>query len=167
MEVLIVILLIIVILLGECSAQTLVAVIASVWVGTKLEYVGGKNVDPPAAAPADGMADGFTPELTLGGFGREGGLMADTAQGYFDDTNLSKRLDYYPKETTHDMYDMGGCRGDTLIAEKMKHMSTMSKRSMDIRAKFDRYSAQHLFDEELHEHENRRWWDNQDDELRF
>lgn len=54
-----------------------------------------------------------------------------------------------------------GCIGDNIIARKMKHMSTMSKRAQDARARSNKTKSD-LFEEELEEHANRRWWDNQD-----
>jgi hypothetical protein len=56
---------------------------------------------------------------------------------------------------------------DDALAVRMHHMATMPKRAIDARARFDKYTVKHLFDEELHQHENRRWWDNQDLEQAF
>ncbi len=64
-------------------------------------------------------------------------------------------------------YNNMGASGDNLIASRMQYLSTMNKRAMDIRSRYDKYSALHLFDEELRDNEYRDWWDNQDYELMF
>lgn len=139
-ELLIVILVIIILSTGDFSPTFLAAILASVWVGMQLEVKSEKKEDDEGLESIEKVVD-ITSEV-----------------------DLSHRMKSYKK---NEPYAIEGCMGDTLIAEKMKHMSTMPKRSIDARAKFDKYASLHLFDEELHEHQNRRWWDNQDYEMVF
>jgi hypothetical protein len=51
--------------------------------------------------------------------------------------------------------------GDDEIVRKMQHMGTMSKRAIDARAKLDRNVTMNVFQDELDQHANRQWWDDQ------
>jgi hypothetical protein len=71
-------------------------------------------------------------------------------------------------DTVNDLYKPGlGCPGDNALAKKMKHMSMKNKAAIDARSRMTKYSFMHLFDEELNDHSNSRWWDNQDLEQYF
>lgn len=64
--------------------------------------------------------------------------------------------------TEHRYYD-AACPGDNLLSLRMWENGKRSKMAMDNRAKFDKYSILHYFDEELRTTSNSVWWD--DDSL--
>ncbi len=79
---------------------------------------------------------------------------------------VAEKAQYY--DTVNDLYKPGlGCPGDDALAKKMKHMSMKNKAAIDARSRMTKYSFMHLFDEELNDHSNSRWWDNQDLEQYF
>lgn len=63
-------------------------------------------------------------------------------------------------------YDMA-CPGDNALALRMWENGKRSKESQDIRAKFDKYSMLHYFDEELRSAAGSRWWDDDSLEHKF
>lgn len=62
--------------------------------------------------------------------------------------------DKYKKESEY--------TGDQRLTNKMNHIGTMNKRAIDNRAKLDTYSILHLYDNEIRDHENSRWWEYDD-----
>ena len=77
--------------------------------------------------------------------------------------NTKYKLNTKADETPFDMsidHDSMGSSGDNRIAKKMKHISSMNKRAIDIRSRFNKYSIQKYFNEELRDTANSRWWDN-------
>lgn len=63
-------------------------------------------------------------------------------------------------------YDMA-CPGDNALAERMWEQGRRSQQATINRAKFDKYSLLHYFDEELRSTANSRWWDNDALEHKF
>ncbi len=63
--------------------------------------------------------------------------------------------------------DFMGCSGDNSIMKKMSHVSSMNKRALTARSNFSSNSIKKYFEEELRDHSNRIWWDNQDLEQAF
>jgi hypothetical protein len=54
-----------------------------------------------------------------------------------------------------------GSKGDTEIAERMKYMSNMNRVAMDNQARVNKYTNIGYFKEELDDHANSRWWDDE------
>ena len=71
-------------------------------------------------------------------------------------------LDQNLDEANHSYNDLV-CPGDNMLSLRMWENGKRSKVAMDNRAKFDKYSLMHYFDEELRSAENSIWWD--DDSL--
>ncbi len=70
-------------------------------------------------------------------------------------------------QEVYDLYHNKGCSGDTMIASRMSHMATMPKRAIEARARLDKYTIAPYLEEELGQHANSRWWDNEDLEHMF
>jgi hypothetical protein len=66
------------------------------------------------------------------------------------------------------LYDLdeNSC-GDDKLANKMKHMSLKNKQAIINRAKWNKSSFIPFIEEELNNHSNSIWWDNQDYENQF
>lgn len=77
--------------------------------------------------------------------------------------------DYYEYRTGSDYLDHllygRDLRGDDRITGKMMHMSRKSKNSQDIRTGFNRLAFEHFYQDELNDHANKVWWDNDSLEL--
>jgi hypothetical protein len=58
--------------------------------------------------------------------------------------------------------DCNSLTGDDKLMSKMQHLSLKNKEAIIIRAGFNKYSLVDYFNEELNDHENSIWWDNQD-----
>jgi hypothetical protein len=52
------------------------------------------------------------------------------------------------------------CDGDTRIADQTRRLQSRSQASQVFRAASDRNNAEKWFQQELEDHESRRWWDN-------
>lgn len=83
-------------------------------------------------------------------------------KGEYSDTYLKSKLEDVKKE-----YYTIGCIGDNALSLRMWENGRRAKQSQDIRARYDKYSALHIFDEELRAHANSIWWDNDALEHRF
>jgi hypothetical protein len=60
-----------------------------------------------------------------------------------------------------------GSDGDNKLANRMRVVSLKNKEAIINRAKVDRYTNQHYFTEELNNHANSIWWENDDYESLF
>jgi len=140
-------------------------------------YVGGDAFAADNFTAGNFAADNFTGQPGTNGF--DGPSLCDALNrpgtvsftAFSPDTAVRSETRSFPRTPSipdskylgfGDADDCSGNTGDALIAGKMHHMGTMPKRAMDTRARFDKYRCMHLFHEELNDHANRRWWDNQD-----
>ena len=71
-------------------------------------------------------------------------------------------LDRNLEKVKYNYYDIA-CPGDNRLTSRMLEQGKRAKQSIDNRARFDKYSLLHYFDEELNSSSNSRWWD--DDSL--
>jgi hypothetical protein len=60
-----------------------------------------------------------------------------------------------------------GSYGDNGIMKKMSHVSSMNKRALIARSNYGTGSIRKYFEEELRDHSNRHWYENQDLEQYF
>lgn len=60
----------------------------------------------------------------------------------------------------HKMQQELGSYGDNMLAARSIEQGRRAKQSIDNRAKYDRYSVQGFYDEELRSHANKIWWEN-------
>lgn len=67
----------------------------------------------------------------------------------------------------NNMYSEDVCPGDTALTTRACQNGRRAKESIDNRARFDKYSALHYFDEELRSAANSRWWDDDSLEHKF
>jgi hypothetical protein len=89
-------------------------------------------------------------------------------QVYISKTALDNKKEFIKNlKAVNDVYYEGGCPGDDALTKRMLEQGNRSKQSIDIRAKFDKYSLLHYFDEELDSHANSVWWDNDSLEHKF
>lgn len=58
------------------------------------------------------------------------------------------------------IYRKMGTIGDNLICNRMKYMGMQPKLSKDIRAAYNKYTMQPMFEEELREQADKIWWEN-------
>jgi len=74
---------------------------------------------------------------------------------------------YNNLDAVKDVYDDMACPGDNALASRMLEQGKRSQQATIARAKFDKYSMLHYFDEELRSAEGSRWWDNDALEHKF
>ena len=67
----------------------------------------------------------------------------------------------------YDMFYEKKCSGDTRIARRMSHMATMPKRAIEARSRLDKYALAPFLEEELEQHANSIWWENEELEHMF
>jgi hypothetical protein len=72
-----------------------------------------------------------------------------------------------PLQDINFLYDSNQCEGDDELTRKMIHTSLKNKHAINNRAKWDVNSFRPYVEEELNEHANSIWWDNQDLENEF
>ena len=79
---------------------------------------------------------------------------------------FGRQLDADLNESEHS-YNEPVCPGDNILSLRMWENGKRSKQAMDHRAKFDKYSMLHYFDDELRCHANSIWWDDDSLEHKF
>jgi len=88
-----------------------------------------------------------------------------TADYIQDDPNVE--LTEEKDEEIYEMYHPKGCSGDTMIAKRMSYMATMPKRAINTRARLDKYALAPYLEEELEQHANSIWWEQDSLEEQF
>lgn len=61
------------------------------------------------------------------------------------------------------MYKSQSYNGDNMIADRMKYLSDKPKQAIIARANMDKYTIAPFLEEELEQHANSRWWENNQD----
>jgi hypothetical protein len=75
-------------------------------------------------------------------------------------------INYYKTDITiQDIHKDMGSTLDNKLSNRMKYMGLQNKISKDTRSRFNRYTIQPYFEEELKENENRDWWNVEQDYL--
>ena len=74
-----------------------------------------------------------------------------------------KPLSYSEDNYKEHMYNELGSFGDNEICKKMKHMSNMNRVAMDNMARVNKYTNIAYFEEELNDHENSVWWEDNEE----
>jgi hypothetical protein len=75
-------------------------------------------------------------------------------------------INYFKSDITiQDIHKDMGSSLDNKLSNRMKYMGLQNKISKDTRSRFNRYTLQPYFEEELSENENRDWWNIEQDYL--
>lgn len=75
-------------------------------------------------------------------------------------------INYFKTDITiQDIHKDMGSSLDNKLSNRMKYMGLQNKISKDTRSRFNRYTLQPYFEEELRENENRDWWNVEQDYL--
>lgn len=75
-------------------------------------------------------------------------------------------INYFKSDITiQDIHKDMGSTLDNKLSNRMKYMGLQNKISKDTRSRFNRYTLQPYFEEELRENENRDWWNVEQDYL--
>lgn len=68
-------------------------------------------------------------------------------------------LAYSENNYKKNIYDEIGSIGDNKLSRRMKYMSNMNRVAMDNQARVNKYTNIAYFEEELNDHENSVWWE--------
>ena len=82
---------------------------------------------------------------------------------YTQDEPSDEITEYAEDKDIYEMYKSQPYNGDSSIADRMKKMSDRSKESIVVRARMDKYTIAPFLEEELAQHANSRWWENNQD----
>jgi hypothetical protein len=83
------------------------------------------------------------------------------------DKSKPKQLEYSENNYKKNIFDEIGSLGDNNIAHLMKHMSNKNRVAIDNMSRQNKYTNMHYFDQELKDHANSIWWDDESLESEF
>jgi len=83
------------------------------------------------------------------------------------DKSKPKQLEYSENNYKKNVFDEIGSLGDNNIAHLMKHMSNKNRVAIDNMSRQNKYTNMHYFDQELKDHANSIWWDDESLESEF
>lgn len=75
------------------------------------------------------------------------------------DSERPKPLEYSENNYLKNIFDEIGSLGDNKLAHRMKYLSNMNRVAIDNRARLDKYTNLNYLTEELDDHANSVWWD--------
>ena len=78
-----------------------------------------------------------------------------------------KQLEYSENNYKYNLFDEIGSLGDNKIAHLMKHISNKNRVAIDNMARQNKYTNINYFAEELNDHANSVWWDDETLEKEF
>lgn len=82
---------------------------------------------------------------------------------YTQDDPSDEITEYAEDPDILEMYKSQSYNGDNMIADRMKYLSDKPKQAIIARSNLDKYTLAPFLEEELEQHANSRWWeDNQD-----
>ena len=83
------------------------------------------------------------------------------------DKSSPKQLEYSENNYKKNVFDEIGSLGDNNIAHLMKHMSNKNRVAIDNMSRQNKYTNMHYFEQELKDHANSIWWDDESLESEF
>jgi hypothetical protein len=83
----------------------------------------------------------------------------DVAPQLLPESSRPKPLEYSENNYLKNIFDEIGSLGDNEIAHRMKYMSNMNRVAMDNQARQDKYTNLNYLKQELDDHANSVWWD--------
>lgn len=80
---------------------------------------------------------------------------------------IPKQLEYSENNYKKNLFDEIGSLGDNNIAHLMKHVSNKNRVAIDNMSRQNKYTNMHYFEQELKDHANSVWWDDESLESDF
>ena len=123
------------------------------------------NNDPAVTTPDDSKESGITTKKVLHDQINDKDKPKNIVMKPL--SSRPKSLEYSENNYKKNIFDEIGCLGDNRIAHLMKHISNKNRVAIDNMSRQNKFTNINYFAQELKDHANSRWWDDEKLEKEF